>query len=203
MFGLFKKKSFQRELEGAFRKMEKLLTDDDMQIRILGPQGYSHFSSLSAIDRRPNGEGDFGRSLNNPIPTNGPIGSISYLSNLGTSAGHRILFHRVKVFDDIDVYEYAALSGDDWGFLFVDMYHSRKSTLTPSGLIKLTGAQQLIGFNHFWDDFPFGYAEQKEKVPGDLRLLYASIDSIAKEMRGRDFVRPDMHDMVLQSILAA
>ena len=64
--------------------------------------------------------------------------------------------------NNIDVYEYAALSGDDWGFFFVDMYHSRKSALIPIGFSKLPCGQQLIGFNHFWDDFPFGYAEQKE-----------------------------------------
>lgn len=201
MFGIFKKKSAQRALEGGFQKMERLLTDDDMQIRVLGPQGYSQFRSLTAIDCHPNGEGEFGRSLKNPIPTNGPIGSIAYLSSLGTTNGHRILFHRVKVFDNIDVYEYVALSGGDWDFLFVDMYHSRKSKLVPSGFRKLSGPQQLIGFNHFWDDFPFGYAEQKEKVPRDLRLLYVSIDSLAKEMRGRHFERPEMHEMVLQSIL--
>ena len=103
MFGFFKKKSPQRDLESAFKKMESFLTDDDMQMRILGPQKYAHFSSLSAIDKRPNGEGDFGRSLGNPIPTNGPIGSIAYLSGLGTSAGHRIVFHRIKAFDDVDV----------------------------------------------------------------------------------------------------
>lgn len=203
MFGFFKKKNAQRELEVVFQRMERLLTDDDMQIRVLGPQGYSQFRSLIAIDRHPNGDGEFGRSLKNPIPTNGPIGSICYLSNFGTGSGHRILFHRVKVFGNIDVYEYAALSGDDWGFLFVDMYHSRKSTLAPSGLKKLPGTQQLIGFNHFWDDFPFGYAEQKQKVPRELSLLYASIDSVAKEMRGRDFERPEMHNMVLQRILTA
>ena len=96
-----------------------------------------------------------------------------------------------------------SLAGDDWGFIFVDMYHSKKSRLVPSRFMKLTGVQQLIGFNHFWDDFPFGYAAQKEKVPGDLRLLYASIDSVAKEMRGREYARPQMHEMVLNSILAA
>ena len=136
MFGLFGKKNPQKALEDAFRRMDKMLTDDDLQIRVLGPQGYAHFRSLSAIDQHPKSEGDFGRSLTNPIPANGPIGSMSYLSNLGTNSGHRILFHRIKVFQDIDVYEFAALSGDSWGLLFVDMYHSRKSKQIPKECLK-------------------------------------------------------------------
>lgn len=202
MFGFFKKKTEKDELEGVFNKIAALLTDDDMQIRVLGPQAYSQFKNFSAIDRYPDGEGEFGRSLGNPIPANGPIGSLAYLSSLSAQSGHRILFHRIKAFGQIDVYEYVALSGDDWGLLFVDMYHSRKSRILPDGFKKLDGAPQLIGFNHFWDDFPMGFSEQKASAPPDSRLLYASIDSVAKEMRGRNFKRPHMHRLVIQSILA-
>ena len=203
MLGFFKKKTPKVELQNAFQKMEKLLSDDDMQIRILGPQVYAQFRSLTAIDQHPKGEGEFGRSLKNPIPTNGPIGSIAYLSSLGTISGHIVLFHRLKMFDDIDVYEFVALSGDVWGLLFVDMYHSRKSRRVPDGFKKLSGSQQLIGFNHFWDDFPLGFAEQKQAVPADLRMLYAPISTVEQEMRGRTFKRPTLHNLLIQSILAS
>ena len=35
-----------------------------------------------------------------------------------------------------------------------------------------------------------------------LAFLYASIDTVSKEMRGRDFERPELHSLVLQSILS-
>lgn len=204
MFGWFRKKSPARDLQNVFQKLETLLSDDDMQVRVLGPQQYAQFRTFTAIDQYPNAEGEFGQTLDNPIPANGPIGSLSYLSNLTTKiGGHRILFHRVRSSDKIDAYEYVALSGDAWGFPIVDMYHSRKSRFIPAGFQKLPGAIQLTGFNHFWDDFPFGYVEQKELAPRDLRLLYAPVETIAKEMRGRDFRRPKIQQGVLQNILQA
>lgn len=200
MFGFGKKKKGDNALNSAFQRISEALVDDDLQIRILGPQQYSYFKSLSAIDQTHNAEGEFGRSLGNPIPTNGPIGTISYLSNLATFRGHRLLFHRVRSFGNIDAYEFVALSGDDWGFFFVDMYHSRKSDKIPDGFKKMVGPQQLQGFNHYWDDFPLGFVEQKKNLPQDLRFLYASIESVAREMTGRDFVRPTLQRLVLAEI---
>ena len=105
--------------------------------------------------------------------------------------------------ENIDIYEFAALSGDVWGLFFVDMYHSRKSRLVPEGFQSLPGTQQLTGFNHFWDDFPLGFADQKQLVPADLRMVYAPISTIEHEMRGRTFERPELHDRLVQAILAS
>ena len=202
MLGIFRKRSPTNTLNSAFEKMHSFLSDDDMQIRVLGPQQYSHFKTLSAIDRHHGREGEFGRSLTNPAPTNGPIGSISYLSNLVATSGHRIVFHRINTLDGIDVYEYASLAGDDWGLVFVDMYHSRKSKLAPTGL-RLLQAQQLIGFNHFWDDFPYGFAEQKQAMPAELRFLYAPVSAVSNELTGRNLVRPLKHALLVQTIAQA
>jgi hypothetical protein len=203
MFGFGKKRKEDKALEAAFKRISQALTDDDLQLRFLGPQQYSYFKALSAIDKHPNGEGAFGTSLKNPIPANGPIGTISYLSNLTTSSGQRITFHRISAFGNIDVYEFVALSGSPWGFFFVDMYQSRKSTLVPKNFTQASAPQQFIGFNHFWDDFPFGFAEQKQALPKDMRLLYASVNSVSHEMTGRDYVRPELHAAVRDQILAS
>ena len=202
MLGFFRKRNPTSTPNSAFEKMHSLLSDDDMQIRVLGPRQYSYFKSLSAIDQHYGREGEFGRALSNPVPTNGPIGSISYLSNLVSANGHRIVFHRINTLDGIDVYEYSSLAGDDWGLLFIDMYHSRKSKIAPAGL-RLLQAQQLIGFNHFWDDFPYGFAEQKQAMPADLRMLYAPISSISNELTGRNLARPLKHGLLVQAIAQA
>lgn len=203
MRGFFRKNPRSASPEAVIQRIGRLLFDDDLQLRALGPQEYSHFSSLSAIDQHPNADGEFGRSVKNPIPTNGPVGSISYLSNLSTDSGHKITFHRVKVVDGIDIYEYVSLAGTEWGTLCVDMYHSRKSKLTPDGLCRTPTAQQFIGFNHFWDDFPMGYAEQKAKMPAELRLLFAPISVFTKEMTGRSFERPEAHKLLMQALRVA
>ena len=201
MFGLGKKAREQRALEDAFRKIDRMLSDDDMQLRILGPHQYSTFKALSAIDKHRDPEGEFGRAIGNPIPTNGPIGSISYLSNLRSEGRHRLLFHRIGAIEKVDLYEYTSLGGENFGFLMIDMYHSRKSKICPDGFTFAGQTSQLTGFNHFWDDFPFGYAEQKAALPEDYRLLYASIETVAKEMDGRSFQAPDEHLLFKEALL--
>ena len=199
MVGFFRRKK-DKEVEAIFEKMSLMLGDDDMQIRMLGPKTYSDFKSLTAIDQHRDADGELGISLNNPIPTNGPIGSVSYLSNLVTKSKHKILFHRIKVIKKIDVYEYVSICSSLWGFLFLDMYHSRKSKLTPNGFERASEPQQFIGFNHFWDDFPYGYAEQKSSLPFDFGLLYVPIGLVSNEMIGREYNRPERHKAVFDKI---
>lgn len=192
MFKLFKKDKGAGHNK-AFERISEILTSDDMQIRILGPDVYGRLSALSAIDKVPNPEGEFGIALGNPIPTNGPIGSLSYISSMTTEAGSRLLFHRIKAHGNIDVFEYVSMDSSSWGYLFVDMYHSRKSKILPKGFVKPPGSQQLTGFNHMWDSFPYYFGEQKQKLPSDIRLLYAPTSSIEKEMVGRKYIRPELH----------
>jgi len=193
MFGFGKKRREKAALDSVMEKISLALTDDDFQLRILGPKNYSMFKNMSAIDCHHKAEGEFGRTLSNPIPTNGPIGTLVYLSGLKTRAGERIVFHRLNAIGKSDVYEYVSLSGSEWGFLFVDMYHSRKTTLEPDGFVRVSEPMQLTGFNHFWDDFPYGFFEQKQPLPKDIRMLYASIDAISKGMEGRTFQPTDLH----------
>ena len=55
MFGFGKRKKGNSSLESTFERISQMLTDDDLQLRILGPQEYSKFKSLTAIDKRHNG----------------------------------------------------------------------------------------------------------------------------------------------------
>jgi hypothetical protein len=55
----------------------------------------------------------------NPIPVNGPIGELAYLSKLETVQGERILFHRIGTVNMIDVLEAVTFSGSEWFILFI------------------------------------------------------------------------------------
>jgi hypothetical protein len=199
----FGRKNKERKAVNAIlENIALMLSDDEMQLRILGPQQYAVFKSLTAIDAHRDAEGDFGTNFRNPIPTNGPIGSLAYLSNLNSPLGYPLLFHRINSIDKIDIYEYVSFMGVEWGLLFVDMYHSRKSRLVPNGFARTGNTRQLSGFNHYWEDFPFGFAEQKHSLQGDIRLLYCTIEAIANEMRGREFSAPEKHRQ-LRSVIAS
>ncbi len=63
------------------------------------------------LDELPGAHGPFGRSANNPIPANGPIGEIKYLNHLVCACGAQLMGHRLGSVpsqvaqDPVDLYE--------------------------------------------------------------------------------------------------
>src|SRR5690554_681930 len=111
----------------------RILDDERFQLEMNPPALKSILESAPAYDKYPDGTGPFGYTETNPIPVNGPIGQLAYLSRLETESGQRILFHRLGAIDTVDVFEAVSFNGAEWFILFVDLYHSRRSRLTPDG----------------------------------------------------------------------
>src|SRR5687768_890963 len=84
------------------------------------------------VDEIESAFGDFGLILTNPIPVNGPIGEVVYLSSLrlGTK---KILFHKIGSLDGIDIFESVSMDGEIWDIFYLDMFHPRKSKKPPKG----------------------------------------------------------------------
>lgn len=91
--------------------------------------------SGAAVDVIAGAAGEFGRDVRNPIPCNGPFGEWTYLSRLHVKkSGHKMFFHKIAVVDQhIDQFELVDMSGRFWDYLYMDMYHPRKSRKCPSG----------------------------------------------------------------------
>jgi hypothetical protein len=81
----------------------------------------------------PNSFGEFGRTTTNPVPVNGPIGELIYLSRLEAIDGSPIAFHRLGAFGDVDIFELVLQGGRGWDLLYLSMYYSRKSSAAPRG----------------------------------------------------------------------
>ena len=167
MFSWFRSKRKPRpqddpEIERILRKMENFLTSDAMQNAILPEQVKALVIGGINCDKILSGDGDFGRAPTNPIPVNGPIGQVMYLSRLRTSDKNcPLMFHRVGSVPNgnraIDMYE--VLSTDDRvrEYLFLSLYHPRKSMLAPSGhkLAKShDNSNPMIGVNFTSENFP-------------------------------------------------
>jgi hypothetical protein len=101
-------------------------------------------------------QGPFGFSFNNPIPTNGLLGTFKYLAKLISPMGNVIYFHRLgSLLNDIsknpiDVYEVVDMLGGYWDIIFIDMYHPRRSNLAPKGF-------QLKPYDRNLGDLPFAF----------------------------------------------
>lgn len=163
MFGLFKRTPIVHEPIAAQRQ-DVLDNIDGMFRDILIPQILEGLD----CDYLPNAIGDFG-TFDNPIPVNGSIGEVKYLGKLRGETGKPVLFHRIgsrtsKLTNNpVDCYEVVCLDGAQWGYLYFDFYHPRRSNLAPKGYTLMPYDKKLgvdipfaFGCNSLVDNFPYG-----------------------------------------------
>jgi hypothetical protein len=183
---------FDPEVRKIFEKIDRLLRDDDAQLELPDPEIRDVLKRAPFYDKSPNGFGPFGFCKTNPIPTNGPIGELAYLSKLVTNGGERLLFHRLgSVDDNIDIFEAVTFSGGQWFILFLDMYHPKKSRLAPAGFVLSKEACQFSGLNNHCPDFPYDFAEMKHR--SGLGPAYMPMGDIARAIASKAYDRPAAH----------
>ena len=191
--GLFGENKEQKALTAVFEKLRRIIEDEQYQLELLPPPIRSIIQSSPSYDRDPHGTGPFGYSETNPIPVNGPIGELAYLSKLETNQGDRILFHKIGAIDKVDVFEAVSFSGSFWFIVFLDMYHPRRSRLTPEGFQFTKEVPQFSGFHKFCKNFPYDFIQLKEADETGLSLAYMPVSKIAQRLEARAYNRPLAH----------
>lgn len=155
---LFSGRSGSERVEQALARAREIMMSDAQQNAFLEASWQPRFGA--AIDSWPNAEGAFGRDRRNPIPVNGPLGEILYISQLRTKDGAPFLGHLVRtVANSVDVYEIVSLDDRHWDLLYFDPFAPEKSRLTPDGLVRETdfGAHPFrFAVNIRVEDFPRG-----------------------------------------------
>ncbi len=197
LFGKNKEKTAFAEV---FDKIHRILEDEQLQLEMVPPAIRTKIVSGAAYDQNPHGIGQFGFSAKNPIPVNGPVGELAYLSKLKTSSGERILFHRIGAIGEVDVFEAVTFSGSEWFLFFLDLYHPRRSKLAPQGFQFIGEVAQFSGFNNFCEQFPYDFIPAKVNCPRDLRVAYIPIASIDQQLRSGVFHRTSSHNAKLEVI---
>lgn len=190
-----------KALREAFEQIRRILEDEQFQLDMIHPAMKSMIQTCPAYDKDPNGTGPFGFSETNPIPVNGPIGQLAYLSKLETAKGERILFHRIGAVNTIDVFEAVTFSGSEWFILFVDLYHPRRSRLTPEGFRFTQEVGQFSGFHKFCTDFPYDFVEMKQsESESGLSMAYIAISKVMQPIQNRAYQRPLAHKAKLDLV---
>lgn len=190
-----------KALREAFEQIRRILEDEQLQLDMIHPAMKSMIESCPAYDKDPNGTGPFGFSETNPIPVNGPIGQLAYLSKLETVKGERILFHRIGAVNTIDVFETVTFSGSEWFILFVDLYHPRRSRLTPEGFRFTQEVGQFSGFHKLCADFPYDFVEMKQsESESGLSMAYIAISKVMEPIQNRAYQRPLAHKAKLDLV---
>ena len=199
--GLFGGNKQDNALREALGHIKKIMEDEEFQLDLLPPSMKEMIKNCPAYDKDPNGTGPFGFSERNPIPVNGPIGQLAYLSKLETNKGERILFHRIGAVNTIDVFEAVTFSGSEWFILFTDLYHPRRSRATPDGFRFTAEVPQFSGFHKFCENFPYDFVDKKasERESG-LSMAYIAISKVSEQIQNRAFNRPFAHKAKLELV---
>ena len=188
---IFRTNKENKALRGTFEKIRRILEDEKYQLDMINPMMKEMIESRPAYDQIPNGTGPFGFSENNPVPVNGPIGQLAYLSKLETKRGERILFHRIGAVETVDVFEAVTFSGGEWFILFLDLYHPRRSRLTPDGFQFTQELGQFSGFHKYCADFPYDFVEMKQSErESGLSLAYIAVSKVIEPIENRAYHRP-------------
>jgi len=194
IFGGSKEDEGKKALREAFALIKRVIEDEEVQLSFVHPEVKAMITSSPVYDRDPNGTGPFGLVETNPIPVNGPIGQLAYLSRLETGAGQRLLFHRLASIGTIDAFEAVTWDGKEWFLLFVDMYHPRKSRATPDGFHFTQNLAQFSGFTTFCENFPYDFIGKKSAQPtSPVSMAYIAVSKVASQIEARVFKRPLAH----------
>lgn len=181
-------------LQQAFEQIKRILEDEEFQLDLIHPSMREMIKNCPAYDKDPNGTGPFGFSETNPIPVNGPIGQLAYLSRLETSKGERLLFHRIGAVNTIDVFEAVTLSGSEWFIFFTDLYHPRRSRAIPDGFRFTSEVPQFSGFHKYCSNFPYDFMEMKgTEQDSGLSFAYIALSKVMPQIQSRAFSRPLAH----------
>lgn len=154
MFGWFRRRDTALAI---LDKVFQFLDSEAKQNSSLPPPLQEILRRATPCDQIAGRPGEFGRSSTNPIPVNGPIGEILYLSRLRSLAGLPILFHRLESKEEVDIYEVLRLEDDRRELLYLSMYYPRRSRLPPAGykLVKaLDNKNPIFGVNFRVKNFP-------------------------------------------------
>lgn len=183
--------------DDILEKLRNILIDDDAQTRLLPDEAQALINQGVSVDSLDGASGEFGRVASNPIPVNGPIGEISYISRLRTISGQRVLGHRIATYNKLDIYETLSFDGSFWDMLIFDMYHPRKSKLSPSGYRLLAGREVKTSFsasNDFVDPFPAAIRESFRELSTGYGPLFMGASEIKEEIPNiLKFERPHNH----------
>ena len=187
-------------LDREIDTIQRVMEDEAYQNTLLAPEVAVRVAEGDGVDQLTGATGEFGFDPLNPIPVNGPLGAITYLSRLKTALGERLLFQRVGGDLDVQAYEAVTYSGEHWFVLFLDIYHPRKSHQLPVGFEFSGDVAMFSGFVDTSSVFPKDYTERVSALDARLQPAYAPETRLGGHFGSGDYNRPVGHWAKLEAL---
>ncbi len=133
------------------------VSDEETQNKYANPAKADGTTCAPKCDQIAGAYGEFGRTPTNPIPVNGPLGEVTYLSLLRRSDGMPFVFHRLGSRHGLDCYEVMSLDRRTREELWFDFYFLGRSRKAPEGYrleSRLEAHNLVYGTNGRLKNFP-------------------------------------------------
>ena len=193
------------EVQAVFQKIDRLLNDEHEQnLRYPAPL-QTRILNNPPVDVIPHSSGAFGFASTNPIPVNGILGELFYLSCLYSDMAEGVVFHRLGSVDEIDMFEILSVGSGRWDILFMNMYYPRKSVLAPKGFTLKKREQSQIRFlrgtNERLSEFPRNLHSAVRDASNDLFGMPIFVDPKLEDIeRAGHLARPAEHQRKIDKI---
>lgn len=192
MFGGGKSRN---EADIVFEKLNNFLNSDDAQNAAMPDDIKQILSVGGAVDLLASANGEFGRTATNPIPVNGPVGEVTYLSSLTLTDGRGIWAHRLGSHDQCDIFEVVSEDGKDWLLLYFTPYHPKKSRLVPKGFVfrEAPRVRGVFATNQHVTDFPLGLPDAIRAWSMETLGIPLVSSGLRTAIQSGSFQRPPQH----------
>ena len=207
LFGGKKQSSarFPPEVSQVIEKVVELMEDESLQNSMNHPMTKDQIVGGLEVDQLPHGIGEFARSGENPIPVNGVLGELAYLSPLKTQdTNKRLLFDRLGSVESLDVHETVSIDGRQWDILFFSMCHPRKSRKAPAGYTLAAPRSQplLYGTNRRVEGLLYGLQKAIRQTTKETIGIPPPPPPVRQAEESVRFQRPREHEERIETATA-
>lgn len=190
------------EIERIVKKVRLVTEDEETQNGLYPPIIKNQMLKGERCHQVAGGYGEFGRQRTNPIPVNGALGEVTYISRLvkkGLLKDSRVLFHRLGSQGILDVYETVTADGKRWDLMWFDMYHPNRSRKSVHGY-RIKKVALWTGWNKQCRDFPRDLEMIMAQADEEMGLptLAAGIRKLIRDVRWK---KPAAHAKRVEEVL--
>ncbi|MEM6988388.1 MAG: hypothetical protein AAF499_17875 [Pseudomonadota bacterium] len=188
----------EAKLDQDVETVSRLLDDPDYQLSLMPRAIVDQARRNGHAGEIPNAAGSFALVPSNPVPVNGTVGAMAWLSRLQTRHGESLVFHRLGILGDLEVYETLSLQRQQWAMFFFDPRYLSASTRAPNGYQLLSSSRPFHGVGSHMRDFPFEFDEIVNGYSEAFKLATVAPNKILNQLPGVNTERPAVQQIKLE-----
>lgn len=191
----------EAKLDREIETLNRLLEDEAYQLSLMPDQVVKEALRNGAVDEVAGGSGSFALLPSNPVPVNGTVGAMAWLSRLQTRHGDSLVFHRLGMLEAIEVYEALSLQRRQWFLFFLDPRYQRASTAAPAGFHLIAAGRPFHGVGSLMRHFPHDFEDIVSGYDEEFRLATVAPNKVLSHISRSDVQRPPAQRIKLEWLL--